>query len=277
MKNQTVQWKNIIIFCILAFALLWVPFFGATWASKGGNDPGAWGILLGIMGPFSPLIAAVITRKLIAREGFGDAHLSLRKIPGRYWLLALALPFFWNSVQDILQLQFGFATMDWSQVPAGLYRIPINLFAGVLIFIGEEFGWRSYLLEKLQPLGRWRALLISGLIWALWHAPAVIIPNTAMGYGEQMSWLGSGLTLLIFVLLGFIFGWMYLESKSVWPGALMHSFNNLIVFGLLSEAWTTVQEPTLLQNALIAIGPILLVWLVLYWRDGFANHDATTQ
>ncbi len=69
MKNQHIQWKNIIIFCALAFALLWIPFFGATWASKGGNDPGVWGILLGIAGPFSPLIAAVITRILITREG----------------------------------------------------------------------------------------------------------------------------------------------------------------------------------------------------------------
>lgn len=80
MYQQRVTWRNVIIYCILAYALLWIPFFGATLTGWGGNDPGVWGIILGIMGPFSPLIAALLMRLLITREGFRDAHLGLRKV-----------------------------------------------------------------------------------------------------------------------------------------------------------------------------------------------------
>jgi membrane protease YdiL (CAAX protease family) len=224
------------------------------------------------LGPYSPLIAALLVR-IFARERFGDAHIGIRRVRWFYWLLAILLPFFWNSVQDVLLLAFDFTTMDWSQVTKGLYRIPINLFGGLIIFIGEEFGWRSYLVEKLRPIGRWKALLWSGTIWSLWHLPAVSIPNLSTSYGQQMSVLSTLLTLLIFVLMGFIFGWMYLESNSVWPCVLMHSYNNLISFKLLSEAWTVKVEPTLLQNALIAIGPMLLAWIVLYSMGKFRDQS----
>jgi len=271
MYQQRVTWRNVIIFCILAYALLWIPLFGATLTGRGGNDPGVWGIALGIMGPFSPLIAALLMRLLITREGFRDAHLGLRKVRWHFWLLAILLPFFWNGAQDFMQLSFGFGVMDWSKFASGLYRIPINLFGGLIIFIGEEFGWRSYLLEKLRPLGRAKALLLSGVIWSLWHAPLVIFPSNI--YTQKVDLAGASLALLVFVLAGFIFGWMYLESDSVWPCVLMHSYNNLITFKLFSEAWSIAKEPTLFQNSLMALAPIFIVWLVLYWKGAFKSRQ----
>ncbi len=268
-NDKIVPWKNVIIYCILAFALFWIPYFGLTSAIRAENNTGVWTALLGIMGPFSPLIAAVAVRALAAREGFRDARLGFFRVRWYYWLFALLLPFFWNTVQDLLHLLFGNSSMDWEKASSGLYRIPINLFAGLFIFIGEEFGWRSYLLEKLRPLGRWRALLLSGLIWSLWHLPALSIVNPSSPYADQTSFAGILLTLLIFVLMGFIFGWLYLESKSVWPCVLMHSYNNLIGFKLLSESYTVVSEPSMLENALIAVGPILFIWLIIFFKGGY--------
>ncbi len=270
-NDQRVPWQSIVVYCILAFSLFWIPFFGLIFTIREGNDPEVWSTVFGILGPFSPLIAAIFARTIVAREGFRDAHLGFLRVRWYFWLFALLLPFFWNTVQDFLHLLFGNATMEWGKVSLGLYRIPINLLGGLIIFIGEEFGWRSYLLEKLRPLGRWKALLISGVIWSLWHLPAVSIANPATPYGDQFSLMGTLLTLLIFVLMGFIFGWLYLESKSVWPCVLMHSYNNLIGFKLLREAYTAEMEPSMLETALIAIGPILLVWLIIYWKRGFSN------
>ena len=265
MNHRSVPWRNVVVYCITACVLLWVPFLVVN--LRGAEDAGAWSNVLGVMGPYSPLIAALVVRSLIAREGFRDAHLGIRQTRWHFWLLALLLPFFWNGAQDALQIAFGFATVDWSQIGRGLYRVPINLFGGIFIFIGEEFGWRSYLLEKLRPLGRWNALLLSGVIWSLWHAPLVLTPSNI--YTQHWDLGGAALALLIFVLVGFIFGWMYLESNSVWPCVLMHSYNNLISLKLFREAWNVSTEPTLLQNGLMAIGPISLVWLILYRKRSF--------
>ena len=47
---------------------------------------------------------------------------------------------------------------------------------------GEEFGWTGYLLVQLLPLGRWRAALIYGAIWGLWHAPIIAGGYNYPGY-----------------------------------------------------------------------------------------------
>ena len=57
-------------------------------------------------------------------------------------------------------------------MPTGLIvaiQIAISFTLGPLIntllALGEELGWRGFLLPSLLPLGQWRAILISGLIW----------------------------------------------------------------------------------------------------------------
>ncbi len=268
-----VEWRKILIFCLLAFALFWIPFFGtvvsggATASDGGASSSGErgsrfWPTLFGIMGPYSPLIAAVLMRFLIAREGLHDAHLGLRRVAVRWWVLAVLLPFFWNGVQDAAQVGIGYIEVDWSQLWRGLYRLPINLFGGVLIFIGEEFGWRSYLVEKLRSVGRWNVLLLSGVVWAAWHLPMLIMPNAT--YGEKLNPAGTVYAFFIFVMMGFIFGWLYLRSGSVWPCVLMHSYNNLIGLELFREAVKVHLEPTLMQKSIVAFFPIAVVWLVLY-------------
>jgi uncharacterized protein len=44
--------------------------------------------------------------------------------------------------------------------------------------VGEELGWRGFLLSRLGPrAGMLRAAWIIGLLWALWHVPAFFDPN----------------------------------------------------------------------------------------------------
>jgi hypothetical protein len=61
-----------------------------------------------------------------------------------------------------------------------------SLTLGVLVTsvftFGEEFGWTGYLLVMLFPLGRWRAALIYGAIWGLWHAPIIAGGYNYPGY-----------------------------------------------------------------------------------------------
>jgi len=262
---NTMPWNAVITFCILAYALLWIPFFLFLYARKNDRSPELWKKVFSIIGPFSPLLAAVLVRTLISKEGFGNAQLGLAGVPWWYWILAIALPLFWNGVQDALYLRLGFAEIQWPTIPRRLYLVPLNLFGAIPIFLGEEFGWRSFLLQKLIPLGRWEALLISGLIWALWHAPLVFLPNPF--YSERPDVRGSMLGSTIFVLFGFIFGWMYLESGSVWTAVLMHAYNNQI--GLKLFNWKIKVEPSTLQQTSMAILPVLLVWIVLLLAGGF--------
>ncbi len=52
----------------------------------------------------------------------------------------------------------------------------------MLFTLGEELGWRGYLLPKLLPLGQWNAILVSGVVWGGWHASAIAQGHNYPGY-----------------------------------------------------------------------------------------------
>ena len=101
--------------------------------------------------------------------------------------------------------------------------------------LGEETGWRGYLLPALLPLGRLPALLLTGLIWAVWHLPLILL-------GYEYPGAPRGLALLAFVVFcvgaGALLGWFRLRSNSILPAAVAHGAIN---------AWAGV--PTLLAAA----------------------------
>lgn len=91
-----------------------------------------------------------------------------------------------------------------------------------LFGLGEELGWRGFLLPQLLPLGQTRAILISGAVWGIWHAPAILQGHN---YPSQPR-LGVLLMTIFCVLMGVIFSWLYLRTRSPWAPALAHGSLN---------------------------------------------------
>ena len=91
---------------------------------------------------------------------------------------------------------------------------------------GEEFGWRGYLQPKLLPLGNRKAILLTGVIWGVWHWPIIL-----MGYNYGSSYFGAPflgpLAMVWFTItLSALFGWATIKSESVWPGVIGHGAIN---------------------------------------------------
>ena len=59
-----------------------------------------------------------------------------------------------------------------------LIMIGQGMLAGItinaVVAFGEELMWRGFLLKELKGKGIWRASLIIGSIWGIWHAPLII-------------------------------------------------------------------------------------------------------
>ena len=107
------------------------------------------------------------------------------------------------------------------QIAAALTIAPLF---NTLFALGEELGWRGYLLPKLLPLGQIPAMLISGAIWGIWHAPALLQGHN---YPDHPV-LGVGMMIVFTVLLGIFFSWLYLKTKSPWTPALAHGTVNAV-------------------------------------------------
>ncbi|MBT3633771.1 MAG: CPBP family intramembrane metalloprotease [Candidatus Marinimicrobia bacterium] len=92
-----------------------------------------------------------------------------------------------------------------------------------VIAIGEEFGWRGYLLPKLME--RYNAIvssLLLGCIWGAWH-----FPGYSIGVGVPLSL--SFLVFMIWILsASFIMTWIYNNTGSVLTAILLHASANAI-------------------------------------------------
>lgn len=254
--------KGIISYLVLAFGIAWI----------GWEIPIAMGIpvtspnfrFYALPGAFAPALAAIIVRKWITREGFGDAGLRFDIRQWRYYLIALLLPIavvFAIAAEASLA---GIGDADFSilralqglgsQTPAnwlpymGVLIFPQLLVKALLltlVFWGEEFGWRGYLQLRLFPEKPLLAAVVTGIIWAAWHYPLIF-----RGYNYQnQPWLGVLLFPVTCILLSIIFGWLRQRSGSIWAASLAHSATdvvgaNLTVFwfyGVASQVWVGYQ------------------------------------
>jgi len=158
----------LLIFFILAFAFSWWgwPLYHAHMSPVPIFSPG-------------PCVAAFVVTALTAgRLGVRDlVQRMLRwRVGLRWYAVALALPALIAATAALFNTVFG-ATPRWPVQIDGWTDLALTFALNLLVpaFGGawEEPGWRGYLLPQLLPLGQWPALLISGAIWGLWHAPII--------------------------------------------------------------------------------------------------------
>ncbi|MGS2640618.1 CPBP family glutamic-type intramembrane protease [Streptosporangium sp. LJ11] len=126
---------------------------------------------------------------------------------------------------------------------------------------GEEWGWRGWLLPRLTPLGTWRALLVSGVIWGLWHFPLTL---RGYNYPELEAW-AAPMFIVFCVTFGALLGWLRLYSGSVWPAVVGHGSLNasaglMLLVGDAAEppVFTVAGITGLVGSALLAVVSALL-------------------
>jgi len=92
--------------------------------------------------------------------------------------------------------------------------------------IGEELGWRDFLLPRLIRAGldQRTALCATGAVWGLWHVPVILL---GLEYVSR-PYLGIPMFTTYAILVGIILGWLQLASGSVWVTAFAHGSINAV-------------------------------------------------
>lgn len=241
------------VFIGVSFALAWLAVL-PLWLGDGLRSPLAGLLVIAMM--FTPTVAALIVVFFVEKPKQKARALGLvpLKPAGRligYLAIALVLPIalcllalivgallgvypadfiHFSGFQQIVEMQLAEAGIDEMPVPIGVLVALqfVNVLIGALLLnivpaLGEEIGWRGWLLPKLLRFGPWPAILLSGVIWGLWHAPVILLGHN---YPGTPGWLALIAMVVFCTLMGGIFGWLRLRGGSVWPAALAHSSLN---------------------------------------------------
>jgi membrane protease YdiL (CAAX protease family) len=130
----------------------------------------------------------------------------------------------------------------------------ISPFVNIITCFGEEWGWRGYLLPKmLKKFPVVPTLLITGVIWGLWHAPL-----TVMGHNYGVGYPGFPvvgiLAMCVFcTAVGIILSYITIKTKSCVPAILGHGMLN--GFASVGSYYTTAESYSAEYSYNVFLGP----------------------
>lgn len=225
------------LFFLLSFMIAWSAWYLAF----------TMHLPLIVFGAFAPAMAALIVSYVQDREkGIANLLSALARTPSNIWLWAFAVGYT-PALKLLAAVVYRFANRAWPPFGSESWFVIVAAVGfGAIFQVGEELGWRGYLLPALEKHMRLStASLLLGVIWALWHLPFFVLPSSPM-YKESLPDF-----IVQVVLLSVAFAWLYWRSgRSLLLVMLLHSsFNNSkdIVVGL------PIRYITLAGMALVAV------------------------
>lgn len=218
---------------VLAFTLSWSYWWTLIARGQRVVPGGDVTHLPGLAGPFLAAVACVGIR-----DGWPGLRLFLRRcvavpVP-RLRAVALAL----SPLAAGAMVFVGVALLAPRGLPAwaDVVRYPgappgwspglTVALALLLNGLGEEGGWRGYLLPELAARGsRLRAAVLVAGLWMLWHAPLFVL-NDSMAALVGPALIGWAISLLAGSVL---LAWLYVSTGSVLVVACWHTSFNFMV------------------------------------------------
>lgn len=243
--TDKIETRRIWLFLIITFVITYAWTIGLIWPRVLGRDATTFtqeetliNTALTAVLMFFPALGVLVTR-LVTREGFKNAMLRLNlKGNVRYYLIGWFGPMVLTLLGTLLYFmvfpsEFTLTTLETTMVPRPLApaAMTLALFISPLLnlvpCLGEEWGWRGYLLPKVaQRMKFLPTVLLTGFIWGIWHAPIIVAGhNYGMGY-PGYPWWGIIAMCVFCIVGGTLLSYITLKTKSCWPAVLAHGMLN---------------------------------------------------
>lgn len=223
------------------------------------------------LGVYGPLIGSLVATWMDGgRDGlmYLWRHIAKWYIGGRWYLIAFVIILVITGLPVLIFSFVGEFTLSKVAISYVLFVLVAQLFTSGL---GEEPGWRGFLLPRLQAhFEDEKSIWILGLIWAIWHYPLVIIQTLSV---TQNVTVPQMVITIIMSLVGmtmsqigitFIYVWLYNRTQSIFLMIVSHALSNTL------SNWLTsfLVEPQVVTHFLA-----LMLWIeVIFLQKRLGNE-----
>jgi len=189
--------RDVVVFVVVVAAV--VPVLDGFLIFSGSATTGLAFVVLAMM--WTPGLVAIVLR-LLGREGFADV--SFRPFVGRGWrwyVLAWLLPLLVGGIAYGIGWFSGLAPPAAGAGLGGAAELlartmTIAVPVSAVWVLGEEIGWRGYLLPRLVQGGAAHPVLLTNVIWWTFHLPLILGGVYAAGPVPAVGALLFGVTVL---------------------------------------------------------------------------------
>lgn len=246
---------DIALFLAITFGVTWAigatatffpDWFVARFGAFGGASP------MFYIAVWTPSFAALILTVLRGGPGaLRDLLSRLLRWRVAPWVWIAAIGFY--PVLMIIVLLTGLA-FGRPLPGAGAWPVFLALVTSLPLLalgpLGEELGWRGYLLPRLLRFSPAVAGLIVGAIWMTWHIPAFLVSGLPQSNMDLGVFIVGGIALSVFVT------WLFVNARQsvLIAGIIPHAIVN---------AWGDATGPMTWINAVVLVGGAALLIAVL--------------
>jgi membrane protease YdiL (CAAX protease family) len=259
--NKIFQLSNrpLLVYFLISFSIVWasagiISFSGIDYGSLSST------LIVAFICMPAPAFAAFIVQKYFRNESLRNLEITYIHADKQalamnlLWIsLFIAFFFFWiflggnllhwdlmgnvdlsySGMIDKLE-EMSEYTIDLSDksIPQPILVIGIVLIVGfisgctinLLFTLGEEIGWRGFLYKQWLHLDFNVRVILTGIIWGLWHAPLILLGHNYDHYPV----IGIGMMVLFCISLSYPMEWIRQQSKSVLGPAIFHGSINAV-------------------------------------------------
>lgn len=224
-----------------------------------------------IIGSCMPSIAGLcflLTSKDQIHKGFFKRAANFKQVQLRWYMFILfAFPMV-MLLSYLAQKLLGGAVPSLDSFIINISK-PQNL---ALIFflsfgagLGEEFGWRGFMLETLQKhFGRTPSSLIVGFVWAAWHIPLSVKNNESLFSISFLNYFAF--VVLLSVLIAIVYN---NNNRSILSTILFHGMVNFTQYIMFMNE--TVPMGMSIIKTLFLLLTVVLLSIGLNRRDTSAK------
>ncbi|TPG81275.1 CPBP family intramembrane metalloprotease [Brevibacillus laterosporus] len=250
--------RKIFLFLTLIVLLGIFPYYKIISAGLKGN--GLYVFLL----MWVPAISA-ITVKLLFDKNVKDLGWKLGE--GKYVVISYGIPLVSAILVYSIVWKTGIGGIDFSKISIVniLSIATIGVVASGVSAIGEEIGWRGFLVPELfKKFSYTKTAIITGVIWNIYHYPPLLFSD----YNNGISVLSSFIFFTISIFsITFIATWLRMKSGSMWTGIIIHASHNCFIQGLFDPITIDKQHTKLFTTEFgIGLATVYTIIAFYFWK-----------